>query len=176
MVITSFKLCRLVSLMHYCIFMDRTNRIFGECLDSFITIFIEDIIIYSKSKEEQQKHLRLPFQVLRQDQLYAKLSKCEFWHRSVTFLGHVVSDKGVEVDPGWLRLLRTGRNLSFPHISIASWDLAGFYSRFVKGFFPLFPHSKLWRRSKSSLNGQRIGKRVSRSIRKASLQPRAYIA
>ena len=79
--------------------MDLMNRVFREYLDSFVIVFIDDILIYSRTKEEHEQHLRLTLKVLRQYQLYAKLSKCEFWLRSVTFLGHVVSDKGVEVDP-----------------------------------------------------------------------------
>ena len=75
------------------------NRVFREYLDSFIIKFIDDILIYSKTKEEHEQYLRLTLQVLRQHMLYAKFSKCEFWLRSVTFLGHVVSDKGVEVNP-----------------------------------------------------------------------------
>ena len=79
--------------------MDLINRVFYEYLDSFFIVFIDDILIYSKSKEYHEQHVILTLQVLRQHQLYAKFSRCEFWLRSVTFLGHVVSDKGVEVDP-----------------------------------------------------------------------------
>ena len=80
-------------------FMDLMDRVFRENLDSFVIVFIDDVHIYSKTKEEHEHHLRLTLQVLRQHQLYAKFSKCEFWLRSVNFLGHVVSDQGVEVDP-----------------------------------------------------------------------------
>ena len=67
-------------------FMDLMNRIFREYLDSFVIVFIDDILIYSKTKEEHAQHLRLTLQILRHHQLYAKFSKCEFWLRSVTFL------------------------------------------------------------------------------------------
>ena len=80
-------------------FMDLMNRLFHEYFESFVIVFIDDILIYSKTKEEHEQHLRLTLQVLRQHQLYAKFSKCEFWPRSVTFLGHVVFDQGVKVDP-----------------------------------------------------------------------------
>ena len=79
--------------------MDLMNNVFCEYLDSFVIVFIDDILIYSKTKEEHEQHLRLTLQVLRQHQLYAKFSKCEFWLRSVTFLGHVVSNHSIEVDP-----------------------------------------------------------------------------
>ena len=74
------------------VFMDLMKRVFREYLDSFVIVFIDDILIFSKTKEEHEHHLRLTLQVLRQHQLYAKFSKCEFWLRSMTFLGHVVTD------------------------------------------------------------------------------------
>ena len=73
-------------------FMDLMNRVFHEYLDSFIIVFIDDILFNSKTKEKHDHNLRLTLQVLRQHQLYAKLSKCKFWIRSMTFLGHVISD------------------------------------------------------------------------------------
>ena len=85
--------------MHLLLFMDLMNRVTREYLDSFIIVFTDDILIYSKTKEENEQHLRLALQILRQHKLYAKFSKCEFCLRSVTFLGHVESDKGVVVEP-----------------------------------------------------------------------------
>ena len=73
-------------------FMDPMNKVFREYLDSLIIVFIDEISIYSKTKEDHEQHLRLTLQVLRQHQLYAKFSKCEFLLGLVTFLGHVVSD------------------------------------------------------------------------------------
>ena len=75
------------------------NMVFCEYLDYFVIVFIDDILINSKTKEEREQYLRLTLQVLTQHKLYAKFSKCEFWLRSVTFLGHVLSNKGMEVDP-----------------------------------------------------------------------------
>ena len=80
-------------------FLDLMNRVFHGYLESFIIVFIDDIIVYSKIKEEHEQCLRLMLLVLRQHKLNAKLSKCEFFLRSVTFLGHVMSEKCVEVDP-----------------------------------------------------------------------------
>ena len=79
-------------------FMDLMNRVFREYLDSFVIVIKNDILIYSKTREDHEQHLRMTLQVLREDQFYAKLSKCEFWLRLMTFLGHVMSDQGVEVD------------------------------------------------------------------------------
>ncbi|WMV29774.1 hypothetical protein MTR67_023159 [Solanum verrucosum] len=75
------------------------NGVFKPSLDSFVIVFIDDILVYSKIKEEHADHLRLIFGVLGKQKLYAKFSKCEFWLTSTTFLGHVVSKEGVMVDP-----------------------------------------------------------------------------
>jgi hypothetical protein len=70
-----------------------------EYLDKFIVVFIDDILIYSKTEEEHEEHLRLVLQKLREHQLYAKLSKCDFWLKEVSFLGHVISNGGVAMSP-----------------------------------------------------------------------------
>ncbi|KAL5831658.1 hypothetical protein ACOSQ4_017012 [Xanthoceras sorbifolium] len=80
-------------------FMDLMNRIFRSYLDQFVIVFIDDILVYSSSKEEHAEHLKIIFQTLREHQLYAKLSKCQFWLNKVAFLEHVVSAEGVSVDP-----------------------------------------------------------------------------
>ncbi|GKF09072.1 retrotransposon protein, putative, ty3-gypsy subclass, partial [Tanacetum coccineum] len=72
------------------VFMDLMNCIFHEYLDKFIIVFIDDILVYSKSEEEHEQHLRIVLEILRQKKLYAKFSKCEFWLQQVAFLGHVV--------------------------------------------------------------------------------------
>jgi hypothetical protein len=71
-----------------------------EYLDKFVVVFIDDILIFSKTKEEHEKHLRLVLEKLRSNKLYAKLSKCEFWLTKVAFLGYVISAGGVQVDLG----------------------------------------------------------------------------
>ncbi|KAL4025914.1 hypothetical protein IC575_014320 [Cucumis melo] len=73
------------------VFMDLMNRVFREFLDTFVIVFIDDILIYSKTEAEHEKHLRMVLQTLRDNKLYAKFSKCEFWLKQVSFLGHVVS-------------------------------------------------------------------------------------
>ena len=80
-------------------FMDLMHRVFQPYLDQFVVVFVDDILIYSKSKEEHKGHLKIVFQTLREHQLYAKFSKYEFWLTEVRFLGHVVSASGVIVDP-----------------------------------------------------------------------------
>jgi hypothetical protein len=80
-------------------FMYLMNKVFMEYLDKFIVVFIDDILIFSKTEEEHKKHLRLVLEKLRSNQLYAKFSKCEFRLTKVAFLGHVISAGGVSVNP-----------------------------------------------------------------------------
>jgi hypothetical protein len=80
-------------------FMYLMNSIFMEELDKFVVVFIDDILVFSRSREEHEEHLRIALQRLRDHQLYAKFSMCEFWLTKVQFLGHVVSSVRISVDP-----------------------------------------------------------------------------
>ena len=80
-------------------FIDLMNRVFKEYLDKFIIVFIDDILISSKTWEEHEEYLRMVLQMLREKQLFAKFSKCKFWLNYVAFLGHVISKEGVMVGP-----------------------------------------------------------------------------
>jgi hypothetical protein len=80
-------------------FMYLMNSIFMPELDKFVVVFTDDILVYSKSTEDHEEHLRVMLQRLRDHQLYAKFSKCEFWINEVTFLSHVISSEGIAVDP-----------------------------------------------------------------------------
>jgi hypothetical protein len=80
-------------------FMNLMNKVFMEYLDRFVVVFIDDILIYSKNDIDHGKHLRMVLQKLRDNQLYAKFSKCEFWLDEVPFLGHIISKGGISVDP-----------------------------------------------------------------------------
>ncbi|KAI4321445.1 hypothetical protein MLD38_034825 [Melastoma candidum] len=115
-------------------FMELMNRIFRPYLDQFVVVFIDDILVYSKSMEEHADHLRLVLEVLRQNQLYAKLSKCEFWMSSVSFLGHIVFVEGIAVDPSKVEAV-----LNWPRPTTVTemrsfLGLAGYYRRFIEGF------------------------------------------
>ena len=125
-------------------FMDLMNRVFKPFLDRFVIVFIDDILIYSKSKEEHEQHLRLVLQTLREKQLYAKFSKCEFWLESVAFLGHIVSKNGISVDPSKVEAVQNWpRPTSVKEIR-SFLGLAGYYRRFVKDFSKLaFPLTRL---------------------------------
>ena len=84
-------------------FMDLMNRVFRPYVDQFVVVFIDDILVYSKDAQEHEQHLKLVLQTLREKKLYAKLSKCEFWLKEVSFLGHIVSVEGIKVDPKRLK-------------------------------------------------------------------------
>jgi len=119
------------------VFMEYMNRIFHTYQDRFVVVFIDDILIYSKSKEEHVEHLRIVLQVLKERKLYAKLLECEFWLEEVIFLGHIISGSGIAVDPSKVE-------------AVSQWDtpksvtkvrsflgLAGYYRRFIEGFSKL---------------------------------------
>jgi hypothetical protein len=79
------------------------NSVFMPELDKFVMVFIDDILVYSKSTEEHEEHLRVVLQRQRHHQLYEKFSKCEFWINEVSFFGHVTSPEGIMLDPGKVR-------------------------------------------------------------------------
>ena len=81
------------------IFMVLINRVFRPYVDQFVVVFIDDILVYSKDAQEHEKHMRIVLETLREKRLYAKLSKCDFWLKEVSFLGHIMSAEGIRVDP-----------------------------------------------------------------------------
>jgi hypothetical protein len=110
------------------------NKVFMEYLDKIVVVFINDILVYSRSEEEHEEHLRLALQKLREHRLYAKLSKCEFWMKQVAFLGHVISKGGISVDPNKVQdVLSWNAPTSVGNIR-GFLGLAGYYRRFIKGF------------------------------------------
>ena len=128
------------------VFMDLMNRIFQPYLDQFVIVFIDDILIYSGSKEDHEEHLRVVLQILRENQLYAKFSKCQFWLDSVAFLGHVISVEGVYVDPQKIEAIvnwKPTTNVT----EIRSFLGLARYRKFLEGFSKLsVPLTKLTRK------------------------------
>jgi hypothetical protein len=120
------------------------NKVFMEYLDKFVVVFIDDSLIFSKNEEDHDEHLRVVLQKLRENQLYAKLSKCEFWLKEVLFLGHITSEGEISVDPSKVKDVlswKTPQNI----LDIKSFlGLAGYYRRFIEGFSKIFkPMTKL---------------------------------
>jgi hypothetical protein len=115
-------------------FMNLMNKVFMEFLDKFVVVFIDDILIYSKSEEEHATHLRLILETLREHQLYAKFSKCEFWLKEVGFLGHVLSAGGVSVDPKKIKSVMEWEAPTTQTEVRGFLGLAGYYRKFVEGF------------------------------------------
>ncbi|XP_061337123.1 uncharacterized mitochondrial protein AtMg00860-like [Gastrolobium bilobum] len=114
--------------------MGYMNQIFQPYLDRFVVVFIDDILIYSKSKEEHEEHLRTVLHILRKKQLYAKPSKCEFWLPQIQFLGHVISDEGVAVDPSNIEAIVNWERPKTVTEIRSFLGLAGYYRRFIEGF------------------------------------------
>ncbi|WVZ86768.1 hypothetical protein U9M48_033502 [Paspalum notatum var. saurae] len=110
------------------------NSVFMNELDKFVVVFIDDIPVYSKNEKEHEEHLRIVLSRLREHKLYAKFSKCAFWLKEVAFLGHILSAKGVVVDPkqgGRCAELEATTTVT----EIRSFlGLAGYYRRFIKDF------------------------------------------
>ena len=119
------------------VFMCLMNGVFTKYLDKFVIVFLDDILIYSKTKEEHEEHLRLVIQVLIEHQLYAKLSKCSFYKGRIHYLRHIISEEGVTVDPEKIRAIMewlTPKNIS----EVKSFmRLVGYYRRFIEGFSKL---------------------------------------
>jgi hypothetical protein len=125
------------------------NKVFMEYLDKFVVVFIDDILLFSKMKEEHKNHLRMVLEKIRSNQLYTKFSKCEFWLMEVAFLRHVISTAGISVDPSkvkdvlnWMPPTNASEIYSF-------LGLAGYYHRFIKDFSKIVkPMTRLPKKNK----------------------------
>ncbi|XP_060182450.1 uncharacterized protein LOC132612133 [Lycium barbarum] len=128
-------------------FMDLMNRVFKPYLDLFVIVFIDDILVYSRNEAEHAEHLRIVLQTLKERELFAKFSKCEFWLKSVTFLGHVISGEGVRVDSQKIDAVKSWPRPASVSDIRSFLGLAGYYRRFVEGFSSISaPLTKLTRK------------------------------
>eukprot|EP00253_Pinus_taeda_P019073 PITA_19073 len=131
--------------------MSMMNGVFHYYLDKFILIFIDDILVYSRSIEEHKEHLRIVLQTLRKNQLFAKFSKCDFYKDQIQYLGHVISSEGIVVNP---EKIKTIMNWPVPAnvADIRSFmELAGYYRRFIRGFTKVaYPITSLQREQLSN--------------------------
>nr|GEY74155.1 putative reverse transcriptase domain-containing protein [Tanacetum cinerariifolium] len=116
------------------VFMDLMNRVCKPYLDKFVIVFIDDILIYSKSKQDNEEHLKLILELLKREQLYAKFSKCEFWISKVQFLGHVIDSQGIHMDPAKIDSIKDWASPKTATEIRQFLGLAGYYRRFIEGF------------------------------------------
>ncbi|GKB35311.1 putative reverse transcriptase domain-containing protein [Tanacetum coccineum] len=115
------------------VFMDLMNRVCKPYLDKFVIVFIDNILIYSKNKQEYEEHLKLIIELLKKEELYAKFSKCEFWIPKVQFLGHVIDSEGIHVDPAKIESIKDWTSPKSPTEIRQFLGLAGYYRRFIEG-------------------------------------------
>ncbi len=115
-------------------FMDLMNRVCRPMLDRSVIVFIDDILVYSKTEEKHERHLREVLETLRREQLYAKFSKCEFWIETVQFLGHVVDKEGIRVDPAKVEAIERWEVPRNPTEIRSFLGLAVYYRRFIVDF------------------------------------------
>jgi hypothetical protein len=115
-------------------FMYLMNSVFMPELDKFIVVFINDILVYSKNKEEHVGHLHVVLQRLREHHLYAKLSKCDFWLKEIKFLGHTISQAGIAVDPDKVQEVMNWKPPTTVRQIRSFLGLAGYYRRFIPDF------------------------------------------
>ncbi|KAJ9546254.1 hypothetical protein OSB04_025961 [Centaurea solstitialis] len=136
-------------------FMDLMNRVCRPLLDRSVIVFIDDILIYSKTKEDHVEHLREVLEILRKEQLYAKFSKCDFWLQEVQFLGHLVNREGIKVDPAKVEAVMKWETPKSPTEIRSFLGLAGYYRRFIQDFSKVaVPLTKLTRKNVSFVWGE----------------------
>ncbi|GJX29911.1 putative reverse transcriptase domain-containing protein [Tanacetum coccineum] len=130
------------------IFMDLMYRVCKSYLDKFVIVFIDDILIYSKNKKEHEGYLKLILRLLKEEKLFAKFSKCEFWLSKVKFLGHVIDSEGIHVDPAKIESVKDWASPKTPTEIYQFLGVDGYYRRFIKGFSKIArPMMKLTQKS-----------------------------
>lgn len=130
------------------VLIDLMYRVFQSYLDQFMIVFIEDVLIYSESEEQYRQHLRIVLETLRDHQLYANLSKCDFWLIEVMFLGHVISGGHIAVDPVKIKGVTQWKAPRNPSEIQSFLGLAGYYMCFIQDFSKLaLPLRKLTRKN-----------------------------
>nr|GFA82005.1 putative reverse transcriptase domain-containing protein [Tanacetum cinerariifolium] len=116
------------------VFMDLMNWVYKLYLDKFVIVFIDDILIYSMIKEDHEVHLKLVLELLKNERLYAKFSKCKFWLQGVHLLGHMVNHNRIHVDPSKIKAVKNWKALTTPSEIRSFLGLAGYYQHFIVNF------------------------------------------
>jgi hypothetical protein len=119
------------------VFMDLMTRVFHEYLDSFVVVFNDDILVYSANHVEHEEHLKTMMEVLREKKLFAKFKKCDFWLEEMSFLGHVVNKNELAIDPKKIEAIVERKRPTNVREIWSFLRLAGYYRRFMEGFFAL---------------------------------------
>ncbi|GKD43624.1 putative reverse transcriptase domain-containing protein [Tanacetum coccineum] len=137
------------------VFMDLMNRVCKPYLDKFVIVFIDDILIYSRNKEEHEDHLRIIMELLKKEKLYAKFSKCDFWISTVQFLRHVINSQGNHVDPAKIKAVKDWASPATPTEIRQFLGLAGYYRRFIEDFSKIAkPLTELTQKNKKYIWGE----------------------
>ncbi|GJR16329.1 putative reverse transcriptase domain-containing protein [Tanacetum coccineum] len=137
------------------VFMDLMNRVCKPYLDKFVIVFIDDIHIYTRNKEEHANHLRIILELLKKEKLYAKFSKCDFWIRIVQFLGHLIDSQGLHVDPAKIEAVKNWTSPTTPTEIRQFLGLAGYYQRFIKDFSKIAKSlTELTQKNKKYIRGE----------------------
>ncbi|GKC62591.1 putative reverse transcriptase domain-containing protein, partial [Tanacetum coccineum] len=137
------------------IFMDLMNRVCKPYLDKFVILFIDDILIYSRNKEEHANHLRIILELLKKEKLYTKFSKFHFWIHIVQFLGHLIDSQGLHVDPAKIEAVKNWTSPTTPTEIRQFLGLAGYYQRFIKDFSKIAKSlTKLTQKNKKYIWGE----------------------
>jgi hypothetical protein len=118
-------------------FMYLLNLVFMPELDKFMIVFIDDILVYSENEQEHAEHLRIVLMRLREHQLYAKFSKCEFWLKTIHFLDHVLSENGISVDPSKVQEVMDRKAPTIVHEVWSFLGLAGYHRHFIPDFLKI---------------------------------------
>nr|GEW09205.1 putative reverse transcriptase domain-containing protein [Tanacetum cinerariifolium] len=127
----------------------RIDDLFDQLQDKFVIVFIDDILIYSENKEDHEKHLKIILELLKNEKLYAKFSKCDFWLKFIQFLCHVIDSNGVHVDPAKVEAIQNWSAPTTPTKVRQFLGLDGYYQRFIEGFSLISkPLSKLTQKNK----------------------------
>jgi hypothetical protein len=120
------------------VFMCLMNGVFGEYLDKFVIVFLDEILVYYKIEEEHEHYLRMVLQVLKEHQLYNKLSKCSFNQNQIHYLGHIISKEGIKLDPDKIEAIRGWSAPKNVTKVISFMGLARYYKRFIVGFSRIY--------------------------------------
>jgi hypothetical protein len=160
------------------VFMCLMNGVFKEYLDKFVIVFMDDILVYSKSYEEHEQHLRMVLQVIREHQMYDKLRKCSFYQKKIHYLGHIISKDGIAMDPKKIDSIREWSDLKTITKFISFIDLAGYYRRFIAEFSRIsHPITSLKRKEKKfqwTKECERSFQQLKKLLTSASIQRIAY--